>query len=422
MSSFTPNDSTRRSFLKASLAAGVTAGISSEWLRAAEKEKLPPTRVITRGPKHHWFGYYDKFEFDPTDSYVLGMEVDFEHRSPKPDDQIKIGMVDITDGDKWIELGQTTAWGWQQGCMLQWLPGHESKVIWNDRAKDHYVSHILDVKSGEKRTLPAPIYSVSADGKWAVGTDFRRINDVRPGYGYTGFKDPQGYDLAPRDSGIYRLNLETGEQQSIISLYEVSQMGTIPDEKPGIKHYFNHLLADPAGKRFIFLHRWQYPEGHRKTRMLTANMDGSDIRIIDDNGLTSHFIWRDAENILAFSKHPSAGARFYLFNDSANPNPTPVGPDVLTRDGHCTYVPGNEWILNDTYPDKNRNQNPHLYHVKTGKRVSLGQFKSPRAYTGEWRCDTHPRISRNGKMVVIDSPHEDQGRQLHLIDISGIVG
>ena len=75
-------------------------------------------RVITSGPKHHWFGYYDKFEFDPSDRYVLSMETDFEHRSPRPDDIIKIGMVDLEDNDRWIELGESRSWGWQQGCMF----------------------------------------------------------------------------------------------------------------------------------------------------------------------------------------------------------------------------------------------------------------------------------------------------------------
>ena len=62
-----------------------------------------PARVITKGPGHHWFGYYDKLQFDPTNRFVLGMEVDFESRSPKPDDEIKIGMVDLENDDKWIE-------------------------------------------------------------------------------------------------------------------------------------------------------------------------------------------------------------------------------------------------------------------------------------------------------------------------------
>ena len=51
----------------------------------AEEKGLPPVRAITKGPKFHWFGYYDHLQFDPKSRYALGMEVDFEHRSPRPD-------------------------------------------------------------------------------------------------------------------------------------------------------------------------------------------------------------------------------------------------------------------------------------------------------------------------------------------------
>ncbi len=386
----------------------------------ARQGGLPPVRTITRGPKHHWFGYYDKWQFDPTDRFVLGMEVDFEHRSPTADDFVRIGMVDLENNDEWIELGKSTAWGWQQGCMLQWIG--ESEILWNDRESDRYVSRILNVKTGDRRTLPFPIYSVSPDGKTAVSADFRRINDVRPGYGYVGFPDPHADELAPDDSGIFRIDLSTGKSDLIVSLDQIANLGDIPNPDPAAKHYFNHLLFSPDGSRFIFLHRWQYPKGNRLTRMFTANPDGSDGRIVDDNGLTSHFIWRDPTHILAYSEQPSDGKRFYLFEDGCDQKIEVVGGEVLERDGHCSYLPSGEWILNDTYPDENRNQLPYLFHVASGKVAPLGEFRSPKKYTGEWRCDTHPRFSRDGRKVLIDSPHQDQGRQMHLIDISEIVG
>ncbi len=99
---------------------------------AAEAE-LPPVRAITRGPKFHWRGYYDKLLFDPTDRFVVANEVDFEHRTPEPKDTLRIGMIDLQSKDEWIELGVTKAWNWQQGCMAQWLPGDAPRVIWNDR-------------------------------------------------------------------------------------------------------------------------------------------------------------------------------------------------------------------------------------------------------------------------------------------------
>src|SRR5699024_10197054 len=160
----------------------------------------------------------DKLQFDPTQRYVLGMQVDFEHRSPRPDDVIEIGMVDLEDNDRWIALGNGSAWGWQQGCMLHWLPGSNSKVVWNDRAGDRYVCRILDVHTGERRTAASPIYAVSPDGRTAVTADFRRIQAVRPGYGYVGLPDPRAGDLTPSDAGIAAVDLRSGSVQTILSL------------------------------------------------------------------------------------------------------------------------------------------------------------------------------------------------------------
>lgn len=411
----------RRDFVARTAAWTLGVVGSRRLVRAAEASSFPPVRTLTRGPKFHWFGYYDKLEFDPSNRYVLGMEVDFQHRSPRPSDVIKIGMVDLQDNDRWIELGESTAWCWQQGCMLQWMPGTESTILWNDRAGDRYVCRFLDVQTGARRTIPHPVYSVSPDGKTAVSADFRRINDVRPGYGYVGLADPWADDLAPQNSGVFLVDLETGESKLIVSLAEVAAMGDYPEPIEGVKHYFNHLLFSPEGSRFEFLHRWRYPDGRRLTRMVTANPDGSVLRILDDNGFTSHFIWRDPDHILAQSDQPSHGRANYLFEDAPDGKIEPVGVGVMDRYGHISYLPGKEWILNDTYPDRNRMQTPHLYHVPSGRRVDLGHFHSPQEYTGEWRVDTHPRLSRDGRMVVIDSPHTD-GRQLHLIDVSGIVG
>ena len=395
-------------------------------------ESWVPVRPITRGPAYHWFGYYDKLQFDPTGRYVLGMEVTFEDRSPKPDDVIKVGMIDLEDNDRWIELGETRAWNWQQGCMLQWRPGSKTEVLFNDREGDHFVCRIIDIKTRRMRTIPFPIYTVSPDGRIAMSTDFPRINDMRPGYGYAGLPDPNSGELMPENTGIYKIDLDTGDAELVITM---ADMRKIPYPKGDIsdkKHYFNHLLFNTDGSRFIFLNRWRIQEFRASnpttpfdTRMLTATPDGKDIRVVDDSGYTSHFIWRDSEHILAWTKPPSHGDRFYLFRDDGSRKGVAIGPDVMTTNGHCSYLPlpGNEWILNDTYPDENRLQHVFLYHVPTGRRVPLGNFFMHTKYRFDWECrvDTHPRFSPDGRYVVIDSPHDGRGRQLHLLDIGSVV-
>ncbi len=403
----------RRRLLAA--AVGTGTGLNS----TARAQERFPIRRLTQGPAHHWFGYYDKLQFDPTSRYVLGMEVGFEHRSPKPEDSIRIGRVDLQSKDRWETLGQSRAWCWQQGCMLQWIPRSSTRVIWNDREDGQYVSRILDTRTGKTRTIGSAIYALSPDGRSAVTTDFRRLADTRPGYGYNGVPDPYRDELRPDRSGIWRVDLETGKSELILTVRQIASLGPQLPSMDGVKHWFNHLLFNPDGSRFVFLHRWQVGRS-RETRMVTAAPDGTDIRMVDYNGLTSHFIWRDRNHILAWSGHPSQGKAFYLFEDGGMKTVEAVGKGVMTDDGHCTYLAGGRFVLCDTYPDSRRMQKPYLYELKTRRRIELGEFLSPAEYTGEWRCDTHPRSSPDGKYVVIDSPTADAGRQLHLIDVSGV--
>jgi len=212
---------------------------------------------ITFGPRFHWFGYYDKQQISADGRYALGMEVSFQYRSPRADDVLKIGMVDLQDNNKWIELGESQAWGWQQGCMLQWIPANQHEVIWNDREGDQFVAHVVNIKSGEKRTLPKAIYTLSPDGNFAMCADFARIDNMRLGYGYKGGKDPYVTQKAPVDAGIHRMDLATGKSKLTISLEQISK---IPHQGKSVEdkwHYFNHLLVSPDSKRFIFLNRYR---------------------------------------------------------------------------------------------------------------------------------------------------------------------
>jgi hypothetical protein len=421
-------------------AAAATLPVAASWraaFAAAPGTALPPVRAITRGPKFHWFGYYDKLEFDPASQYVLSNEVDFEGRTPAADDAIKVGMIDLNDGDRWIELGESRAWSWQQGCMLQWRPGSKTEVMWNDREEDRHICRILDVTTRKVRTIPSSIYALSPDGRTAITTDFRRIQDHRPGYGYAGLADPCKGMPAPKDSGLWTVGLDSGATKLAISIAQAAairyEQGE-PAEFEASSHWFNHLLFNTDASRVLFLHRWRpragtpYAEKYKGvggfgTRMFTANPDGSDLYVLDPHGKTSHFVWKDPRTVTAWAWNPADGSRFYEFTDKTREVKV-VGRDVMVVNGHNTYLAGrdNAWILNDTYPDPKRLQHPYLFHVPTARRVPLGHFFSPPQYKGEFRCDLHPRSDPGGTKVVIDSTHEGNGRQMYLIDVSGIVG
>lgn len=379
-----------------------------------------PMRAITQGPEAHWFGYYDKDQFDETGRYVLGQAVTFEDRAPKPGDSIELGIVDLEDSDRWIPLARTSAWNWQQGAMLQWLPGHERTVIYNIRKDDAFHAVIHEIDTGHQMTLPRAIYAVSPDGETAVTLNFARLDTTRPGYGYAGGRDDTVDQLNPTHDGIYRMNLATGESDLIISLADIADIA--PHETMTGKHWFNHLLFSPNGERFIFLHRWRpnaQNSGPWRTRMFTAAPDGSNIHPLIDHGVVSHFIWRDPQLVLAWSREPETGDKFHLYKDLSDEVEV-IGEGVITRDGHATYSPDGEWILTDTYPDSARMQTLMLYRPRDGELIELGRFYMPEVTESQLRCDLHPRWSRDGNFICIDSMHTGQ-RQMYLLYVAEIM-
>ena len=400
----------RRNFLKQQLAAGLGSVLLPSGLNTLpasprlEPNAELPAVPITAGPKQHWFGYYDKQQIDASGRYALGMEVDFQYRSPTAADVLNIGMVDLQNNNaegrpRWIELGESRAWGWQQGCMLQWVPGSSEEVLWNDRDGEQYVTRLVNIKTGEKRTLPRATYTISPDGKFALCADFARIDNMRLGYGYKGGRDPWEDQKAPKEGGIHRMNLATGESELVVSLHDIAQ---IPHHGKSVAdkwHYFNHLLVSPDSQRFIFLNRYRdfpltpemkaeedayakYVRGHYTTRMFTAEVDGGDVYELDQSGKTSHFIWRDPEHVLAWTKYKGKNG-FFLFTDQSREVEW-IGKGDMTQNGHQTYLPhtNHEWILNDTYPDQqDQKQTLYLYHVPTGKKVVLDASTSPPSRT-----------------------------------------
>ena len=422
---------TRRAFCASTILAAVAARAATAL--GAEKAApapppsyapaagFPPCRAVTKGPKYHFFGYYDKCPWDASGRTMLGMEVGFMDRQPKPDDRLTIGRIDLQNDNRFEPLDETVAWCWQQGTMLRWMPPAEDAAItYNMREGDTFYSVIRNLKTGEVRRLPRPIYSLSPSGDFAVMHNFARVARTRPGYGYEGVKDPTEGVLQPTDDGIYRMDIKTGESRLIISLDTLAKLKPKDDMK-GAEHWVNHLEINPAGNRFFFLHRWKVPGAKSwHTRALTANPDGSGLFILADDDYFSHFAWFSATEIVAHATRGPLVKQYIKFTDQAD-KAEGFGTEVFTGDGHCSFWKDRQWMLTDTYPDKQRNRTLILYHMASGKRVDIGKFFAPKEIDGPTRCDLHPRWSRDGRQVCIDSAHEG-ARQIYVIDVGGIVG
>jgi len=51
--------------------------------------------------------------------------------------------------------------------------------------------------------------------------------------------------------------------------------------------------------------------------------------------------------------------------------------------------------------------------------IDVGSFRHPGHIRGDWRCDLHPRWSRDGRLITFDSVHEGS-RQIYVADVSDL--
>ena len=380
-----------------------------------------PVKRLTQEPKHHFFGYFDKFCYDRSGRYLLAHEIDFTARQPQPGEKAGICLADLENDCRSRRIAESDAWCWQQGCMLQWLNDSATKIIYNAREGNGFVSRILDIATGERQTLCRPVYCLSQDGRWALSLNFSRLDRERPGYGYPGGNDPNAGIDSPEDEGIWLVDLQHNTARLIISVAQVTRAFHRPsmDHTPG---WFNHLLFSPDSRRFAFFHRWRVwgENGEKKhiTHMFTTNLDGSEIYPLNLEDMSSHYVWIDNSRIINFSNRHATGWQYHLFTDRTD-RVEIIAKDVFPGDGHCSYSPDGRWMLTDSYPGADECRNLYLYQLTDGTAYEIGKFHSDCSYPIPTRCDLHPRWSRDGRKVCFDSTHEGS-RQIYEIDLKPI--
>lgn len=372
--------------------------------------------------REYFFGYYDKSPWDQTDRYMLCIRANRTWDDVSPRERADIILIDTRQSSEspWRiqKIAETSAWNVQQGCMLQWLgPDYSQRVIYNDCRDGQYVSVILNILNGKERVIDAPIYTVASDGKTALTLDFSRLYNLRPGYGYYNVPEKtQGIGL-PDATAIWKINLETGEIRSLLTYRDFADFQPRREmlERSAV-HKVNHLMLSPDGKRFMVLYRWFV--GQRKyTRLITCNIDGSEMYLLSDDDMVSHCFWKDNETILAFENKKPDGIGYYIMKDRTQAFQRCWRE--LGNDGHPSYSPDGRLVVTDTYPDRARISSIYLMSGKNepfGKATSIAKVYSPFKYDNDTRCDLHPRWNRAGNKICFDGVFEGH-RGLYTISL-----
>jgi len=413
-------------------------------------------RRLGATPHHHFFGYYNKTVWHRDGRYLLANRTSFKDARLTPELPAEVGYFDLADNDRYHAVGSTTAWNWQMGCQLQWLDGlDEPQMIYNCRSDDAssgvypgFLSAIHNIATGQTRLLPLPIYVAAPSSRYALCVDYRRLYLTHQTIGYSEHA-PAPVANAPADDGIRRLDLDSGEHRLLVSYADLRNFHPRDSMERAI-HWVSHIEVNPSSTRILFLHRWTErveDETCFLHRLITMDADGSDMRLLecsdhplpqladdfDPNAVgtfdyekseyqISHPLWRDDRSIIVWGPH-AGSIHYHLYEDTPGGRVQVVGDGVLTENGHMTFSPVNpRWLLSDTYPDSRTHERVlFLYDMQTGQRHALGSFYADPGLSKENRCDLHPRWSRDGTRICIDSVHEGE-RQMYVLDATPIVG
>ncbi|CAG8998570.1 MAG: hypothetical protein CENE_00521 [Candidatus Celerinatantimonas neptuna] len=404
----------------------------------------------------YFFGYYDKSPLNKNCSKLLAHRVSFDGRDVQDGDIAEVGYFDLLTGE-FTKIDETLAWNWQQGSQLQWLPPkYDEEVIYNSCSDGRFISIIYNIKSKTKKIIHCPIYVIHPNGKEALGVNYERHYWCRPGYNYKNIKNKKWDKPYHKEDGIYKINLETGDFYLIIKTEDIINNARLPEFDVS-NSWLEHIMYNPSGDRFMFFHRWS-EAGVDHSRVYTVdNQVGDNIFMYPDVRFYSHHYWKDDKKLSIWTCLPKSSqssitktsdkikrirllkliikplyksmkvllpnnlkskisnqSKLFLYNDKTTEFEI-IGNNILFGNGHQSWFRDKKRLLIDTYQDGKNYRNLMIFDSKQNLFKHIGKFFSVYNDCG-YRCDLHPRLSSNEKMVVIDSAHTNK-RKLIIINI-----
>jgi hypothetical protein len=379
------------------------------------KSQFSVRPVIEGGHGESFFGYYDKSPATKSGLVIAHIVENLTTKNiPHPDVRVT---VSVTKKGACEPLFQTftKVYNWQQGSRAHWL--NDDLFIINDvdTVREMYVSKVFSVsQKTQLKEFDHPVQD-SYGTKFFLSINYRRLMAMRPDYGYRNLPPLSEADIKKNiaNDGVFKVDFETGTTCLLVSIERVLKVNPC-DDFNGALHKINHVMISPNGEQFIFIHRYLI-KGRRFDRLMIASADGMEIKLLASNGMVSHSCWVNNNTVLSYLRGDDGKDAYWLI-DLDSGRFKRFSNKVLDElgDGH-PHVCG-EWFVTDTYPDKSRMQKLILCNWRTNEVVEAGEFFHDFEYSGETRCDLHPRLSPDGTQVYFDSVFSGK-RQLYCLEL-----
>lgn len=347
---------------------------------------------------HYFFGYYDLQPYDESGKYHLAHRVKFADRLPQKDDVCEVGVIELATR-RFIKVGETTAWNFQQGAFLNWFTNES--IVYNAFVEGKLCSVVKSLDGNTVKVLPLPIASLSQDKKWGLSVNFARIYAFRPGYGYAAAVDSYAEENVPTQDGVFLMNMQSGESRLLISYAELANAFPEAPFTDG-KLVINHVTFNPSATKFLMLLR-NFPTENtpKRTQVLIIGVDKT-VKKMTDYQINSHYSWKNDNEFVIWSLLEE-GKGIYFFNAETGERRR-LHNEILDKDDiHCLYSPNQTCFIGDSYPYVDGHRHIYSYHFADGSVQDLIKIKHDEPKIGDIRCDLHARFQQNAKTISFDS-------------------
>ncbi len=362
-------------------------------------------KILGGDNAHYFVGYYDFDPYGYSENNILCHKVPLKYSKMVEPLKAEIGVLSVETGD-FLSITSTCALNWQLGSRVQWYTNES--ILYNDIVDGFQCSKLVDTKTGNVvRQFKRPFWSVSPDKKIAASLNFTRIKNKRPGYGYN------GSNIDGNDEVLTLFCLQSDDvlfQITLQQLIDEIKYEYVLDTDP----YFNHIAWSPCSNKFITIfHLEETKTSPRMIYPVLIDCVSYKCTLLHSSGYFSHHIWVDAQHLLAYIDLDGEKC-FCLWSELTGWHK--VGASMPSLDGHPSPLTDNDNVVVDSYP--NRLGRMSLYLGSTNKMSSLrkiANIMNPIAYKGPLRCDLHPRVSKDNKLVICDVPF-DVGRKIMILE------
>jgi hypothetical protein len=403
----------------------------SSAVRAQSDEFELEIEQLTTGTKHHFFGYIGQCQTIPwngTGQYILGLEIDRIDRMPKPEEFATIILIDTHDNNKITRIDKTHAWNPQQGTMFYWNPlAAGTQFFFNDRDVNtgEVYTVVYDIEKKRRirefRYKDTPIGNggVAADGSAWLGINYGRLARLRLVTGYPEALDWSKNELAPKNDGIFIVDIKSGEKRLLVSYDQMDQK--LREVNPDLKHsglFINHTLWNRDANRVYFFARagWGDKTEERINVPFTINADGSGLTMHETH-IGGHPEWDKGNVMIGSERNKDRGKdRQILYNVDTKQIVGQLGNSEMfpKPEGDISLAPDGDWFANG-YGQGSENYYA-IYRRSDGTFIrSKGIDKG--SYSGDIRIDPAPRWNRTNDAILIPGIDKNKTRQMFMIRV-----